>query len=616
MREDPRKDKEALHEGDIVTIKAFNGQYLEVDSDGGVNAGRKALGGPGANAKPVFTRDFVVHKMGVSTITRHNNCIRRGDKICLKPVVSSEEKNNDYLKLNDHEDGLEAKGTIFDREIGFVVEAQTIQPVVQPLQRALELGDVSIAFAPLWDKQNIQHREAMSAAWCTEAELAKVQGIVVVAAGGQYSVPKAQGGGPSDWVAVVDDGVDLFKAAKQAKAQGATGIIVRCDNPCSLDRLMLGADESKERPCLPVVFASKENAEALNERGLTLKGISFKKRYVTDVMRAIGKAPITKGKQANVDVFNAAAAAMLEREKELRAWKEAEEERARMQAMRETQEAEGEGEGGGEQGQFKWKVNTNTHYLWGGKGQMKVNFGSKAPPSAGKQKIGADGKVAGVDAGTLRQTVKRNSLNKPKKKVRVSVITIESQDFKDKKIGGGRDQELFADLGEILTAEEAQNQPMEELSEESDFRIEYKFDEIMVDADVKAEDVEDQELVDDSGVEIQTLGVPKKKFWIVATGLGFSTLLLLIILIAVLSKKKEEKQQVSEEDQKGDIYSGDASIFTRFHRKSDDFGKIATTVTESLMRHMDPLAQADAQVLSGSRTVASTFSSLDGERFV
>mmetsp|Transcript_73925 Transcript_73925/g.154065 ORF Transcript_73925/g.154065 Transcript_73925/m.154065 type:complete len:1560 (-) Transcript_73925:95-4774(-) len=548
---DPRKNEDVLHEGDIVTLKAFNGQLMEVGANGEITAGRGLLGAAGSSTQPVVSREFVVHKMGVSNITRHNNTIRRGEKICLKPVRSDvDKKNNDYVKVNENEDGVFAGGTIYDKEIGFIIEGTTITPLVEPLSNALERGDVDIAFCSLWEKSNVQHCEAMSAAWCKDDELANIKGIVVVASGGTYSVPKAQGQNSSDWVAVVDDGVDIFKASKQAKAQGATGIIVRCDNPCSLDRLMLGADETKEVPCLPCIFASKDNAEALNDRGLTLNGVTFRKKYVTDVMRAIGKAPITKGKKANTDVFNAAAVAMLEREKELAIWKEEEAERQRQEELRKLEEEEGGGD------QFKWKVNTNTHYLWGGGGKMKVNYGNKAPPSAHKhEKIGADGKVQGVDAGTLRHTVKRPSLAAKKKKVRVSVTAIDAEDFKDRKMGGDRDGGggaggLFGDLSEVLTAEEASAQPMEELSEESDFRIEYQFDEIMVDVDAKLEDVEEeQEFFDDSGAEVQQLGVPKKKFWVVAVGLGCSTLFLMIILIIVLCKKKPEKVHLSDKEQ-------------------------------------------------------------------
>merc|ERR1712217_1005417 len=105
-------------------------------------------------------------------------------------------------------------------------------------------------------------------------------GQVVNATGGTYHVPKASGK-DSGWVAVVNDGVDLKKAAKQAKAQGATGLIVRCAEALSMEKLAHGND-GEEAPVLPAVFVNHEVAEQLEERGIVLNGCEFRKKYVTE----------------------------------------------------------------------------------------------------------------------------------------------------------------------------------------------------------------------------------------------------------------------------------------------------------------------------------------------
>lgn len=91
--------------------------------------------------------------------------------------------------------------------------------------------------------------------------------MVVIGQGGAFSVPKAC----DAWVALVQDGVDLFKAVARAKERGATGLIVRCEEACSLDRLRLGAGD-EQAPCLPVAFINEAGSEALMERGLVLLG--------------------------------------------------------------------------------------------------------------------------------------------------------------------------------------------------------------------------------------------------------------------------------------------------------------------------------------------------------
>ncbi|CAK9111742.1 unnamed protein product, partial [Durusdinium trenchii] len=77
-------------------------------------------------------------------------------------------------------------------------------------------------------------------------------------------------------------------AAAQAKKQGATGLIIRCEQALSLEKLAASADED-EVPELPAVFVTKKVGEALNERGIVLKGCEFRKRYMTEVMRTLGR---------------------------------------------------------------------------------------------------------------------------------------------------------------------------------------------------------------------------------------------------------------------------------------------------------------------------------------
>ena len=89
---------------------------------------------------------------------------------------------------------------------------------------------MDLLVAPLWNKSDFKHHDALSSSWTHDSELSKFKGAVVVAnEQGGYTVPKAAGEGKSEWVAVVNEGVDLRKAAAQAKKQGATGLIIRCE---------------------------------------------------------------------------------------------------------------------------------------------------------------------------------------------------------------------------------------------------------------------------------------------------------------------------------------------------------------------------------------------------
>merc|ERR1719174_1520784 len=119
--------------------------------------------------------------------------------------------------------------------------------------------------------------------------MSKFRGAVVVANDqGAYTVPKAKGESFQGWVAVVKDGVDIVKAAKQAKAQGATGLIIKTSEVLSMDKL--ARNQNAEVPDLPAVYIDEEVAKELNERGINLKGCEFKGKNRTAALRSIGKA--------------------------------------------------------------------------------------------------------------------------------------------------------------------------------------------------------------------------------------------------------------------------------------------------------------------------------------
>merc|ERR1719310_349654 len=143
--------------------------------------------------------------------------------------------------------------------------------------------------SPLWNKSEVKRLEALSAPWTNDADLSEFHGAVVVAnEKGQYTVPKAKGEGFQGWVAVIQDGVDIVKAAKQAKAQGATGLIIKTSEVLSMDKL--AKNNNLDVPELPAVYVDENVATALNERGINLNGIESKGENRTNALRSIGKA--------------------------------------------------------------------------------------------------------------------------------------------------------------------------------------------------------------------------------------------------------------------------------------------------------------------------------------
>merc|ERR1712150_27130 len=137
-----------------------------------------------------------------------------------------------------------------------------------------------------------------------------------------------------------------------------------------------------------------------------------------------------------------------------------------------------------------------------------------------------------------------NHLRKKKKtaRVRASVVgvsMIECEDLKARR---------FADeLSEALTSVDA-NEPLEQLSDESDFKIEYDFEEVEVEAGTKLEEMQQEELIDDEGAVIGRLAVPVGRFWLVACGMFISTItlgLLLKYMLAPVPPKPESNQENS-----------------------------------------------------------------------
>merc|ERR1719478_1054794 len=150
--------------------------------------------------------------------------------------------------------------------------------------------------SPLWNKHEVKRLEALSAPWTAHDDLSRFRGAVVVAnEKGQYTVPKAKGESFQGWVAVVKDGVDIVKAAKQAKAQGATGLVIKTSEVLSMDKL--ARNSGQEVPELPAVYMDEGVAVELNERGINLKGCEFKGQNRTAALRSIGRAGVQRGSE-------------------------------------------------------------------------------------------------------------------------------------------------------------------------------------------------------------------------------------------------------------------------------------------------------------------------------
>jgi hypothetical protein len=193
---------------------------------------------------------------------------------------------------------------------------------------------------------------------------------------------------------------------------------------------------------------------------------------------------------------------------------------------------------------FKWKVAANTHYLWstsaGGATRMNVDFGKKAPPSAAK-KVKVDistGKEVdgGADASQHHQykpVITKKKVPKPalrRVESRTSIVGVSVLDVDDLKGRVG----LANELSQVMTQAQAADQALEQLDDESDFKIEYAFEEVEVGQGENLEETLEEEFIDDSGVVVGRFAVPVGRFWLVALGMIGSTVLLTLCLTVLL----------------------------------------------------------------------------------
>mmetsp|Transcript_10520 Transcript_10520/g.19355 ORF Transcript_10520/g.19355 Transcript_10520/m.19355 type:complete len:1392 (-) Transcript_10520:47-4222(-) len=565
-----------LKEGDVVTIRGMNQNYLEVLDDGtvrcGLPPGPKDEGGAGgtnldaaaaqAASPPVYTptgcTEFVIQRMGMGTVKKHDNTIRTGAEICLRPLRGPTSSNGDsdssrYLSIGP-EGAVDTNGRLNSRDISFGLELATVQEMVAPVQTNLMKGDCELMISPLWNKNEVKRLEALSAPWTSAAEMSSFRGAVVVANdNGQYTVPKAKGESFQGWVAVVKDGVDIKKAAKQAKSQGATGIIVRSTEVLSLEKLSRNMGE--DPPELPAVFMDQSVADSLNERGINCQGCEFKGKNRTAALRSIGRAgaaknsEVTDGRKKTItaatvaaDVFRNVGALMVEEHIAKANEPEPDAQEDGLEDVEESDYSAGKG--------FQWKVASNTHYLWsssaGGAARMNVNFGKKAPPSAAKKiKVDMAGNEVQQEVDASQQHVRR-SLTKTVRKSKqvtmqssfhntelkgslVGVTMIESSDLANHRLAGE-----LTELDDLISPGQAA-EPLEQLSDDSDFKIQYHFEEVEVAIGEKADELAEEELIDDSGAVVGRFAVPVKRFWMVAFGMVFSTVLLSMILYVLLN---------------------------------------------------------------------------------
>ncbi|CAK9111748.1 unnamed protein product [Durusdinium trenchii] len=93
---------------------------------------------------------------------------------------------------------------------------------------------------------------------------------------------------------------------------------------------------------------------------------------------------------------------------------------------------------------------------------------------------------------------------------------------------------------------------MEQLSDESDFTIEYSFAEVEVPVTGKDDELDEDEEVMEDGTAISKVGVPRRYFWIVAAFLVLTTTalawLLHVNLNAELKLPEEFRKREDDED--------------------------------------------------------------------
>eukprot|EP00811_Abedinium_folium_P032263 NODE_5331_length_1782_cov_5.853776.p1 GENE.NODE_5331_length_1782_cov_5.853776~~NODE_5331_length_1782_cov_5.853776.p1 ORF type:complete len:507 (+),score=128.15 NODE_5331_length_1782_cov_5.853776:256-1776(+) len=460
-----------------------------------------------------FVGEFIIERVGMGLLRKYDITIRDGMTISLrpKPRFLDDDTANNFLHVN--EDGsVGSTGGPASVGSAFTIKLAMMQDLAGLLGKALVDGDCLLSLAKADSKKDMTMVNALSANWTTEKDLECVRGIVVAAdAQGRYQVPKMKSEG---WVAVLNDNVDLVKAARTAKAQGATGLIVKCTSNLSLDKV---ACPEGEQPVLPAVFVDPDAGEALAGRGVILMGCALKGTKLAKALRGNnfsndGMGGSGKDAAAAFGIVGAA----LEHLEELANAPQPDGPRPVAQDQL------------GDDANYKWKVTANCQYLWsaggGGATAMKVNYGMKAPPSATvRRRINEDGSELQIkDAPRSKRTVFESRSSS-----RDSVVIVPSENFKQK--------QLATELTDMLIAEDAIDD-LDQLPDNSDFKIEYNFEEVEVAAGETVEDMEEQELIDDEGAAVGRFAVPMKRFWLVAVGMLCSTVLLFGLLFYSMSR--------------------------------------------------------------------------------
>lgn len=553
-KEDPDSVGQPLKARDIVTLTGFNQKLLKsYDGDKRCGVGRyppsgtaasssSPASGDAADSAPGITK-WVIDRVGMATVKgKHDDTLRKGMEVCLSPYRENDDlgDTNKYMKLRE-DGGFSADGALTSAEVVFTIDPANLFDMVNPLTDALQTGDVQLGIATLWDKKNIKKYEATSAPWTSEEGMAEIKGHVVVASeSGTYTVPKKSGDNFS-WVAVVSDKVDLHKAAENAKAQGASGIVVRSEEGNFVEKLtqMAKLNESPEGPpCLPTVFVNKEVGVHLDEKGIQITDGAFKKKHMTEAMRTLGRT--AKGaRDARVigDIHKAMGTAYL---RHLEDEAKNTEKRAVMEAVEDAPDAEDK--------KFKWKV-ANTNYIRTNN-NIAVKFGKKAPPSAHKKRMTVckvTGKLIEAGADASLQHGHRPAPKRKMTKRESQTVTVEATDFARKQLN----DDLSVALDEVLSAEDAEAAPLEQLGEESDWRLEYNFEEIKVAVGEQAPDLDqDEEWQEQEGTVVKSVGVPMRHFWIMLAGLFFSTLFIFVLLFHLL---QEKSKPVEDEDWEDDL---------------------------------------------------------------
>mmetsp|Transcript_108163 Transcript_108163/g.306736 ORF Transcript_108163/g.306736 Transcript_108163/m.306736 type:complete len:1320 (+) Transcript_108163:154-4113(+) len=550
-QEDSASVGQPLQARDIVTLTGFNQKLLKAyDGDSRCAVGRypgtsatsasstatPAKGGDADDA-PGVTK-WVIDRVGMATIKgKHDDTLRKGMEVCLKPYRENDDPGdmNKYMKLRE-EGGFSANGAVTSAEVVFTIDPTNVIDLVTPLTEAMQTGDVELGVASLWDKKNIKKYEANSVPWTNEAELAKLKGHVVVASeSGTYTVPKKVGNEEFSWVAVISDKVDLHQAAMKAKEQGASGIIVRTGEGNFLEKLnhFSKLNESPEGPpCLATVFVNKEVGAHLDEKGIVITEGTFKRKHVTEAMRTLGRAGKgTRDPRVIGDVHKAFGKAYLRHLEDV--------EKHRQKNVKD--EVVEDAAADSDDKKFKWKV-ANTNYIRTNN-NIAVKFGKKAPPSAHKRRMTVCKETGKLIEAAADASLQHGHRPAPKKRMtRRETVTVEGGDFARMMLN----EDLGEALSEVLTAEDAEAGTLEQLSDESDFRLEYNFEEIQVAVGEQARDLDEDEWLEDKEMSVvKTVGVPMRHFWIMALGLFFSTLFIFLLLRILM---KEKAKPVDEDD--------------------------------------------------------------------